>query len=281
MPRILRNGDQGADVRAVQDVLNFQIRRMAPLVVDGRFGSKTQTRVQEFQRGLALTPDGVVGPFTTARLFETEQLPLGLLLSPAGRPAVAGSNALQPPRLIPPLSLPGLPAATPSFPILRPVQLFPSSSTPLPPLTAQGQSSAFLLKVPVRNDPQDPTTRSQQQVLQLVQTLPFNFPFRAQIIGAVPQPVRSPGDPDVGFKWGVDPLFELRSIGPPVEFTAGVGASARYTLQLIPRGAAGLILGIFFGGDFKARLDYTSAQATSRPLFQMQGTISTGLGGVF
>ena len=35
MSRTLRVGDKGADVRAVQDVLNFQIRRLAALVVDG------------------------------------------------------------------------------------------------------------------------------------------------------------------------------------------------------------------------------------------------------
>ena len=50
MARLLRQGDQGQDVRAVQDVLNFQIRRLEPLVVDGIFGPKTDARVREFQR---------------------------------------------------------------------------------------------------------------------------------------------------------------------------------------------------------------------------------------
>jgi hypothetical protein len=73
----------------------------------------------------------------------------------------------------------GLPSAAPTLPVLSPIKLFPSGSAHLPPLTAQGQTLAFVLNVPVRNDPLDPTERSQQQVLQLLQTLPANFPFRA------------------------------------------------------------------------------------------------------
>ena len=282
MARTLRNGDQGTDVRAVQDVLNFHIRRLQPLRVDGRFGPQTQARVVEFQRANALVADGVVGPRTAARLFETEQLPLALRLSPASAPAAAfASSSLQPPRLIPPLSLPGRPPSTPTLPVLSPVQLFPSSSAQLPPLTAQGQTLAFVLNVPVRNDPQDPTARSQQQVLQLLQTLPANFPFRAALIGAVPQPVKTPGDPDRGFKWGVDPVFDLRKLGAPIEFGVGLKGQARYTIQVVSSGASGLKLGLFVGGDFKAVLDYTSSLATARPLFELQGSVTTGLGGVF
>lgn len=278
MARMLKNGDQGSDVRAVQDVLNFHIRRLQPLVVDGRFGPQTQARVMEFQRANSLTADGIVGPRTAARMFETERLPLALRLAPASALAFSG---IQPPRLIPPLSLPGLPPSAPTLPTLSPVSLFPSGSARLPPLTAQGQTLAFVLNVPVRNDPLDPTARSQQQVLQLLQTLPANFPFRAAIIGALPQPVKTPGDPDRGFKWGVDPVFDLRKLGSPVEFGVGLKGQARYTVQVVSSGASGLKLGLFVGGDFKAVLDYTSAQATARPLFELQGSVTTGLGGVF
>jgi len=278
MARMLKNGDQGSDVRAVQDVLNFHIRRLQPLVVDGRFGPQTQARVIEFQRANSLTADGIVGPRTAASMFETERLPLALRLAPA---SALASSGIQPPRLIPPLSLPGLPPSAPSLPALSPVSLFPSGSARLPPLTAQGQTLAFVLNVPVRNDPIDPTARSQQQVLQLLQTLPANFPFRAAIIGALPQPVKTPGDPDRGFKWGVDPVFDLRKLGSPVEFGVGLKGQARYTVQVVSSGASGLKLGLFVGGDFKAVLDYTSAQATARPLFELQGSVTTGLGGVF
>lgn len=275
MARVLRIGDQGPDVRAVQDALNFQIRRLAPLEVDGKFGPKTQARVIEFQRSNSLAPDGAVGHNTAAKLFETERMPLALSLAPSTTTSAFG---IQPPRLIPPLSLPGLP---PTLPALSPISLFPSSSTRLPTLTSQGQTLAFMLNVPVRNDPVDPTTRSQQQVLQLLQTLPSNFPFRAAIIGAVPQPAKVSGDIDNGFNWGIDPVFDLKKLGPPPEFGVGVKGQARYTLQVISSGPAGLKLGLFVGGDFKAVLDYTSERATSRPLLDLQGSATTGVVGVF
>jgi hypothetical protein len=211
-------------------------------------------------------------------MFETERLPLALQLAPT---STSSSFGIQPPRLIPPLSLPGLPSVAPTLPVLSPINLFPSGSARLPPLTAQGQTLAFVLNVPVRNDPLDPTERSRQQVLQLLQTLPGNFPFRATIIGAVPQPVKFPGDPDRGFNWGVDPVFDVRKLGTPVEFGVGLKGQARYTLQVVSSGASGLKLGIFAGVDFKAVLDYTSAQATARPLLELQGSVTTGLGGVF
>ncbi len=278
MARILRSGDQGADVRAVQDVLNFQIRRLEPLVVDGRFGAKTLARVAEFQRANRLAADGIVGPVTVGRMFQTEQLPVVLRLAPN---ASASASGLQAPRLIPPLTLPGLPPGRPVLPALSPIQLFPSGTARLPPLTAQGQLLTLLLTVPVRNDPLDPTLRSQQQVLQLLQSLPPNFPFRATIIGAAPQPAKIDGTLDKGFKWGVDPVFDLNKVAAPAEFAVGLQGNARYTLQLVPSGPGGLKIGWFVGGDFKATIDYTSSQATSRPLFQFQGTVTTGLGGFF
>jgi peptidoglycan hydrolase-like protein with peptidoglycan-binding domain len=273
MARILRDGDQGADVRAVQDALNFQIRRLDRLAVDGRFGQKTLARVAEFQRANGLAADGIVGPVTGGRLFQTEQMPVLLRLSPN-----AQASSLTTPRLIPPLTLPGLP---PGFPVLSPIQLFPSGTARLPPLTAQGQLLTLRLTVPARNDPLDPTLRSQQQVLQLLQSLPANFPFRAAIVGAVPQPVKIDGVLGKGFKWGVDPVFDVTKVAAPAEFKVGVKGNARYTLQLVASGPGGLKIGWFVAGDFKATIDYTSSQATSRPLFQFQGMITTGLGGFF
>ena len=277
--RILRRGDQGADVRAVQDVLNFHIRRLVPLEVNGRFGTNTKARVIEFQRanGLVLL-DGIVGPLTVGRMFQTEQLPVVLRLAPSSSTSALG---LQPPRLIPPLTLPGLPPGRVVLPALSPIQLFPSGTARLPPLTAQGQLLTLLVTVPVRNDPMDPTLRSQQQVLQLLQSLPPNFPFRAALLGAVPQPTKIDGTLDKGFKWGVAPVFELNKVAAPAEFAVGLQGNARYTLQLVPSGPGGLKIGWFVGGDFKATIDYTTSQATSRPLFQFQGTVTTGLGGVF
>ena len=82
MPRTLRIGDAGADVRALQDVLNFHIRRLAPIAVDGNFGPKTKARVIDFQRSNRLSDDGVAGPLTNNVLFESEkqQVWLSILL---------------------------------------------------------------------------------------------------------------------------------------------------------------------------------------------------------
>ena len=47
MDRTLSQGMTGQDVRALQDVLNFHIRRGTPLNVDGIFGPKTDARTRE------------------------------------------------------------------------------------------------------------------------------------------------------------------------------------------------------------------------------------------
>ena len=82
MGRLVRQGSKGADVRAIQDVLNFHIRRLAPLTVDGDFGPLTHARVVEFQKSNQLQVDGIVGRNTLAKLFEEEQLPITLVLEP-------------------------------------------------------------------------------------------------------------------------------------------------------------------------------------------------------
>ena len=82
MGRLVKQGSKGADVRAIQDVLNFHIRRLTALAVDGDFGPLTHARVVEFQKSNQLKPDGIVGPNTMGKLFEEEQLPITLVLVP-------------------------------------------------------------------------------------------------------------------------------------------------------------------------------------------------------
>jgi hypothetical protein len=282
MGRLISQGAQGADVRAVQDVLNFHIRRFEPLVVDGVFGPKTRARVVEFQRANGLKPDGLVGPNTLGKLLEEEVVPFSLALVPqAGASIGQGALGFQPPRLIPPLTL---------APVISPFFLPPASSSFVPTLNQRGQALNFSLTVPVRNDPVDPAVASFNQIMRLLSALPPNFPFRATLIGAVPIPVKKVGplelDPvspmSFGFKWGVKPLFDLSSIGPPVEFTVGVGGNARYVLQLINRpGATVPQLGLFGQGDFKGTIDWTSQKAESRPLLDLKGTVLIGIEGRF
>ena len=286
MGRLVRQGSKGADVRAIQDVLNFHIRRSAPLAVDGDFGSRTHARVIEFQRSNQLQADGIVGPLTMTKLLEEEQLQITLALVPQEGSTVGGPpRGIQPPRLIPPLTLPPL-----TLPVLTPFFLPPDSSSRIPVLTPAGQTLSFLTTAPVRNDPIDPATRSFNEIMRLLDRLPQSFPFRGTIIGAVPKPVRKVGplelDPvspmSFGFKWGVDPLFDLKSIGPPIQFTVGGAVNARYVLKLIDKpGSTVPQLGLFVQGDFKGTMDWTSQTAESRPQIDLKGSIFGGLQGRF
>ena len=281
MPRTLRAGDVGADVRALQDVLNFHIRRLAPLAVDGIFGPKTKARVIDFQRSNRLVDDGIAGPISNNKLFESEKQQVSLSILPT---SAASSFGIKPPTLIPPLTLPGFPApgAPPLIPVprLTLMQLLPSSSVPVPAL-GNGQVLVLSLTVPSRNDPVDPAVTSFRQIVQLLETLPPNFPFRAQIIGAVPNPIKVIGDVSSGFKWGIDPVFDLKKLSGPSEFAVGARVNASYTINVLPGGPSGVKLGIFAKGDFKGTVDYTSERATSTPLFQMQGAFTLGLDGRF
>ena len=287
MGRLIKQGIQGADVRAVQDVLNFHIRRLTPLVVDGDFGPLTHARVVEFQNSNQLKPDGIVGPNTMAKLFEEEQLSIALALVPQTATPTIGAPrfGIQPPRLIPPLTLPTL---TP--PLVTPFFLPPNSFSSVPALTPTGQTMTFVITAPVRNDPVDPATASFLEIMRLLDRLPPTFPFRGSILGAVPRPVKKVGplelDPvspmSFGFQWGVDPVFDFKSLGPPVQFAVGASVHARYVLKLIDKpGSLVPQLGLFGQGDFKGTIDWTSQTAQSRPQVDLKGSFFGGIEGRF
>jgi len=287
MGRLVRQGSKGADVRAIQDVLNFHIRRLTPLAVDGNFGPLTHARVVEFQKSNQLKPDGIVGPNTMLKLFEEEQLPITLVLVPQQASTIGGpQRGIQPPRLIPPLTLPPL---TPPL-VTTPFFLPPDSFARVPALTPSGQAVTFVTTAPVRNDPVDPATRSFSEIMRLLDRLPQSFPFRGTIIGAVPKPVKKVGPLDLdpvspmnfGFQWGVEPVFDLKSIGPPIEFEVGGAVNARYVLKLIDKpGSLVPKLGLFVQGDFRGTIDWTSQAAQSRPEIDLKGSFSSGIQGRF
>lgn len=56
----LRRGASGDYVR--------QLQQMLKLEVDGNFGARTEAAVREFQRGIGVVPDGIVGPKTWIKL---------------------------------------------------------------------------------------------------------------------------------------------------------------------------------------------------------------------
>jgi peptidoglycan hydrolase-like protein with peptidoglycan-binding domain len=287
MGRLVKQGSKGADVRAIQDVLNFHIRRLTALAVDGDFGPLTHARVVEFQKSNQLKPDGIVGPNTMGKLFEEEQLPITFVLVPQQESTIGDpQQGIRPPRLIPPLTLPPL---TPPL-VTTPLFLPPDSSARVPALTASGQAVTFVTTAPVRNDAVDPATRSFSEIMRLLDRLPQSFPFRGTIIGAVPKPVTKVGPLELnpvspmnfGFQWGVEPVFDLKSIGPPVEFKVGGDVNARYVLKLIDKpGSLVPQLGLFVQGDFRGTIDWTSQTAQSRPEIDLKGSFLGGIQGRF
>ena len=75
---ILRKGNKGSAVKALQNLLN---QWGANLNVDGIYGAKTEAAVKDFQLTHKLTADGVVGPKTRAVLD-----PLGLISEAGSAP---------------------------------------------------------------------------------------------------------------------------------------------------------------------------------------------------
>lgn len=69
---VLRRGSTGAAVIAAQFQLMGQGYNIGPDGADGEYGGNTAEAVKELQLNVGLTPDGVVGPQTGARLFGGE-----------------------------------------------------------------------------------------------------------------------------------------------------------------------------------------------------------------
>ena len=67
---VLKQGEQGEDVRKLQEALN---KNGATLNADGNFGPATKAAVESYQRANNLEADGVAGPKTLAALNPTPQ----------------------------------------------------------------------------------------------------------------------------------------------------------------------------------------------------------------
>jgi hypothetical protein len=282
MSRTLSQGMSGQDVRALQDVLNFHIRRFEPLKVDGVFGPKTHARVLEFQKANRLKPDGLVGPKTNAQLFEVTELPLPLIFMPQlqlsspqfGSPKRFG---IQPPRLIPPLQWPGPPFTLPvPFLNFTSFSLFSNSFTSLPGLTGTANALGLKVTIPTRKDPADPFVQSRKAIIDLIDELPINSKFKVLLISQVPQPITKISPPSSGFKWGIAPIFDPFN---PTGF--GVKGNAQFMLRVTDGGNG--LPNIVFGawGDGKFFLNFDTKHGEARPAIQAEGQVFLGLKGVF
>ncbi len=283
MERTISLGMSGQDIRSLQDVLNFQIRRGEPLKVDGIFGPKTDARVREFQKVNGLTVDGLVGPKTKAMLYDATELTLPLVLMPRlvlNQPRFGqqqGGVGLQPPRLIPPLTWPGPPVPPPApFSLGGSFKLLPDSLTVLPGLTGPPNALGLKVTVPTRQDPVDPAVRSRKAIVELIDNLPANSRFKAFLISQVPNPVHKISPPDAGFKWGLSPLFNPFD---PKGF--GVKGNAQFTLRLTEggNGVPNMVFGAW--GDGKFFLNFDTKHGESRPKVEAEGQVFLGVKGTF
>lgn len=278
MSRTLCQGMTGQDVRALQDVLNFHIRRGEPLTVDGIFGPDTNARVLEFQKVNDLKVDGLVGPKTNEQLFEVTELPIPIVFVPTLNPLQFGSQRLpQPLRLIPPLQWPG-PPIPPPFPFGggRSFSLFENSLTSLPDLTGPANALGLKVTMPTRKDPGDPSVASRQAIIDLIDELPVNSKFKGFLISQVPNPVTRISPPPSGFKWGLAPLFNPLN---PTGF--GVKGNAQFMVRLTDggNGVPNMVFGAW--GDGKFFLNFDTKQGQSRPAVQADGQVFLGVKGVF
>ena len=282
MSRTLSQGMSGQDVRALQDALNYKIRRGAPLGVDGAFGPKTDARVREFQRVSKLVVDGLAGPRTQALLFTVVEVSLALAFMPnlqlnlpgIGQP---GRFGIQPPQLIPPLQWPGLPTPPPPpFTFGGNFQLGPSRFAPLPGFSAPANALGIKLTVPTRTDPLDPSVRTRQTIVELINDLPTNSKFKTFLISQVPTTIEKISPPGSGFDWGVDPVFNPLD---PKGF--GLKGNAKFTVRVSDGrgGTPNVVVGAW--GEGKVDLDFESKQGQARPRVNAEGTLFLGAIGTF
>lgn len=94
--KTLNEGAVGADVWKLHALLNVRIHPSPALVIDSRFGAETSAAVQQYQRGVGLSADGIVGGDTWARLMKGDEVHL------MGAPALAR----KPRRLAAPVATP-------------------------------------------------------------------------------------------------------------------------------------------------------------------------------
>ena len=72
--KTLNEGAVGADVWRLHALLNVRIHPSPALVIDSRFGAETAVAVLQYQRGVGLSADGIVGGDTWVRLMKGDEV---------------------------------------------------------------------------------------------------------------------------------------------------------------------------------------------------------------
>lgn len=105
--QVLRQGSRGSEVQKLQRQLNIRLAPSPNLAVDGIFDPLTLQAVQQYQRGVSIAADGVVGKQTWYHLLKGDkatvlQLPIATFRPAVASPKATSSTAPQPQRAAPP-----------------------------------------------------------------------------------------------------------------------------------------------------------------------------------
>ena len=90
--QILRQGSRGPEVAKLQRQLNVRLKPSPQLAVDGDFGPLTHQAVLQYQKGIGIGVDGVVGKHTWYRLLKGEEAHV-LPVSVPKTPPTSGADA--------------------------------------------------------------------------------------------------------------------------------------------------------------------------------------------
>ena len=87
--QILRQGSQGPEVRALQRLINARLAPAPNLAIDGVFNPAVNQAVLQYQKGVAVPADGIVGKQTWYHLLKGERVTVGQASIPSLPPATA------------------------------------------------------------------------------------------------------------------------------------------------------------------------------------------------
>ena len=289
MADLLKRGSTGPDVKAVQDVLNFHIRRLTPLAVDGKFGPLTEARVREFQKVNHLQVDGEVGPETRGVLFaETEgSFRLGLqYLTDEPLQVREGGSGIQPPQLVPPLVWPGpgpaplpwpLPLPSPGLFPMPPVVIFPNSESIIPPWVPKNTVVISLTATtPLRSDPADPKAVVRKLGVELIDKITDNRKVRAFLIDLIPKESKITPPSGGGFSWGVSPI-----VSGLLEGKVGAKGNLKYSVLLTGPSVTRPTIMLDVGTDASAEVDLGSWHGSTWPTTVLKWQSAIHITGTF
>jgi len=290
MSRMLNRGVTGQDVRFLQDRLNYHLRRETPLKVDGIFGPLTHTRTLKFQAVNSLKADGLVGDRTKALLYEIDNVTAQVLvmpdltLPPIGPRDIRGSSfGIAPPRLIPPLTLPGITPQAPQMVLQPPILFGPQltlggfGASTFSPVRQPSLLNISFTAVPVK-DPTDPVIQSTKNLIQIIQQIPTDSKFKAFILSMIPNPIKTISEP----KPGLDIDIGLPKYSPLDPNKISQSGSAQYNLRLFGR-PGGSTPSVFLQGraEGEIEIDYTGKAASNYVKAETKLNFFLGVVGTF